>query len=400
LNKMKVGAIAITPPEFRASGGVSAALQLMERVAELTETRMMVMSTEEGTAKRGELIVDSVKASSVFGALNQYMPSKIKTLSWRADFDDWLARTKPEIVHLHNPHPPGALLSAARACLSRGIPYVISTHGFVEYNDYSKAYSAPIWQKLLINKLVREPLVEVVRQADRVFMLSPEERDIFLSMDVPENRLSIVSNGIDPIYLNPFSASELARITDKFNIPSGKPILFFVGNHTRNKGIDLVLKSWKEMKTDAFLIIGGGIRSAGEHNQMLIDAGLNTDEKDVIFTGFLDDDELKSLYETCDIFVFPSRADTLPLVVLEAMAAGKPVVSTRIGGIPYQVTPDTGVLVDSGDVSGLAQALDRLAQNAPLRQKMGLAGKSRAFELFNWERSAEQALLIYNSLLS
>jgi alpha-maltose-1-phosphate synthase len=400
LTGMRVAGIAITPPGTKASGGVSAGLQLMRRVADLVPTDMLVMSDRDSVETDGALMVHHRAAFSGLNMLSSLAPKALRTLAWRVDFGAWLDVVRPDVVHLHNPHPPGALASAGRACIDRQLPYLISTHGYVEYDDYATAYGGAAWQRPIIDRLVRRPLLQVTQSADRVLMLSPDERPIFDRMGIDPDYLDVVTNGVDPWFLEPVPDAEIETLLARFALPKDRPLIFYVGNHTRNKGIDVLLGAMARMTTTATAVIGGGIRSPEEHGTMLADAGYDPLSGRAVFTDFLSRDELKALYQRCDIFAFPSRADTLPLVILEAMASAKPVVATRIGGIPYEVTDNTGILIDSGDVEGLARALDRLVADAPLRAKMGRAGRARAVDLFNWERSAERAVTVYQQLLN
>jgi glycosyltransferase involved in cell wall biosynthesis len=82
------------------------------------------------------------------------------------------------------------------------------------------------------------------------------------------------------------------------------------------------------------------------------------------------------------------------------MVSGLPVVSTLIGGIPFEVSPDTGILMKPGDPVALAAALDRLCTDRAMRKTMGDAGRARVMEIFNWEKSAEQAVTIYEEILA
>ena len=90
-----------------------------------------------------------------------------------------------------------------------------------------------------------------------------------------------------------------------------------------------------------------------------------------------------------DIFVLPSRTDAFPLALLEAMSAGLPVVAARVGGIPEQVTPETGVIVGPNDVGELVSAILDLARRPSLRAAMGAAGRRRVESEFTLERQAE-----------
>jgi glycosyltransferase involved in cell wall biosynthesis len=397
---MKVLGVAITPPSFKASGGVSAGIQLMKHVANLTDTRMLVMAEAESEERDGLLAIDRIPTTNILDPIRTTVPRSLHTLMWRADFGRWFDRFQPDIVHFHNPHPPGALASAAAAARKRGIPYVISTHGYVEFSDFATAFGAPAWQRPILDRLVRRPVVDVTARADRVLMLSPEERALLLNMGADEERLDVVPNGVDAYFLEPVPLAEQARLLERFALPDNRPLIFFVGNHTPNKGIDTLLGAMARMRADAVAVIGGGMRSAAEHAALLADAGFDMASGRAIFTDFLNREELRALYRRCDIFAFPSRADTLPLVILEAMISGKPVVSTRIGGIPFEVTADTGILIDPGRPDALANALDSLVADPGLRERMGKAGRERALSIFNWETSAAHAMEIYQDVVS
>ncbi len=396
---MRVAGIAVTPPAFKASGGVSAGLQLMRSVAQHCETRMLVMAERDEEATDGNLAVSWVRATNVLTPLRRILPRAAMTLMWRADFGRWLRTVRPDIVHLHNPHPPGAFLAAARECRRLGVPYVVSTHGFVEFDDYSKGFELASWKRPLLQRLVRDPVVEVALGAAQILMLSPMEKPILVGMGVPGQRLRVVPNGIDRYYFERLPAAELERLTSRFRLPPGRPLLLFVGNHTANKGIDILLGAARLMRAEATVVVCGAIRSAEEHALLLRSSGFALPDPRVLFTDFTTKDELRALYQKADLFVFPSRADTLPLVILEAMASGLPVVATTVGGIPYQVTPDTGSLVPPSDAPALACAIDEMLASPERRALMGAAGRLRVSETFDWERSAELAVSAYAEVL-
>jgi glycosyltransferase involved in cell wall biosynthesis len=101
------------------------------------------------------------------------------------------------------------------------------------------------------------------------------------------------------------------------------------------------------------------------------------------------------------VFVLPSRSEGHPVSVLEAMAAGVPVVASRVGGIPEQVADgETGLLVEPGDVDGLAAALRRLAADPALRRRLGEAGRARAEEAFDLPAFRRAHLEVYSRELA
>jgi glycosyltransferase involved in cell wall biosynthesis len=275
----------------------------------------------------------------------------------------------------------------------------MSTHGFVEFNNLSGGFGIPIWQKPFLEVLVRRPVMRVAQGADRILMTSPLEESLLLNMGLSRKKLSVVTNGVNPYYAEILPEDERKRLTSRFNLPTDRPLMLFVGNHTANKGLDVLLKALPLMRQRACAVVAGEIRSPHEHAKLLSQVGVSKSAERMIFTGFISNEELRALYQSTDLFVFPTRADTLPLVVLEAMASSRAVVSTRVGGIPFQVTSDTGILVDPNDPAALAGALDSLCARPNVRSEMGAAARLRVLDLFNWSNSARRAVEIYQEVI-
>jgi starch synthase len=397
---IRVAAIGITPPEYKASGGISAAFQLMRRVAEHCETQMYVMADRDSDSMEGPLRVRRRRPGNALAGLAFALPRQVSSMLWRPRLESWLREFAPSIVHLHNPHPPGALALAAATCAKLNIPYVISTHGFVEFNDFSRGFGAPRWQKPLLDRFVRRPLVEVAQGAARVLMLSPYETPILTGMGVPEERLSVVPNGVDAYFLEILSESERLRLISRLQLPQGAPLLLFVGNHTVNKGLDVLLRSLSLMRGDAVAVIAGAIRSKAENAALIASSGLAPSDRRFLFTDFISKEELRALYQSVQAFIFPSRADTLPLVILEAMASNLAVVATNVGGIPFEVTSTEGILVPPGDPQALAAAMDRVCGDPGMRLRMGASGRTRVLAHFDWNASAALAVEIYRGVIA
>jgi glycosyltransferase involved in cell wall biosynthesis len=118
----------------------------------------------------------------------------------------------------------------------------------------------------------------------------------------------------------------------------------------------------------------------------------------VHFLGYRTD--VARLMRACDLLVFVSRYDPCPLVVIEALASGLPVITATTTGASEFVTPDTGqVLADPNDVTAVAQAIDRLLSNAPLRRRIGLAARA-AVEQHSWTRMAEDYVALFKEHVS
>jgi glycosyltransferase involved in cell wall biosynthesis len=117
----------------------------------------------------------------------------------------------------------------------------------------------------------------------------------------------------------------------------------------------------------------------------------------VIFTGFRSD--IRSVISGLDVFVLPSLMEGLGVSLIEAMAMGKPVVASRVGGIPEIVTDgETGFLVPPGSPEGIVARVGELLLNEGLRNKMGMNGKRVVLQKFTMERMARQNELFYHQL--
>jgi glycosyltransferase involved in cell wall biosynthesis len=171
----------------------------------------------------------------------------------------------------------------------------------------------------------------------------------------------------------------------------------FLANHTPNKGLGVLFEAFSRLRCPYRLIVGGEQRAQVDYARALAACG---PDQQIVLTGRLSDAEVAALYRRADLFVFPTLADTFPLVVLEAMAHGLPVVASKVGGIPHQVTSDTGILVEPGDGAGLAIALERLATAPPgALREMGLRARQRVSQEFSWERAAALAFAGYRRVL-
>lgn len=399
---MKVLAAIVVPPHLSVSGAARAAEELSAALAPHCNITVASMLDLDGR----NLAADGarsparfpVRTSLPFSVPESALPNRLRTPLYMSDIPDIVCNGNYDIVHLHNPMPAMELERIARACTARGIPYVISTHGFNEIANGIEIYGFGPLQRLIWQHLIAGPIERVVSNAASVFALSPADIDIVRGMGFGGNDLPIVSNGVRMPSLAESAADR--TILERLGIPTAKQdgefTCMFLANHTPNKGLPILLEAFARLDRPYLLLVGGDKRGNIEYDRYIRECRSG---QQIVVTGRLSDDEVTALFRRSDLFVFPTLADTFPLVVLEAMSHGVPVLASRVGGIPYQVTEQCGALVSPGDADELAAAIDRLAQEPETLKAMGRSARARVAAEFTWEHAAKQALAGYERVL-
>ena len=138
---MKVLAVIITSPGYSASGAVTAAKNLSLATSNLCNMHLAIMSDNNSEERKGDLIIKNFKCRNILSKISKIIPSQLKNYFWISDIGKYIEEFKPDIVHFHNPVPPWSLWKSSKVCIKNKIPYVISSHGFVEIFNYKKAYN-------------------------------------------------------------------------------------------------------------------------------------------------------------------------------------------------------------------------------------------------------------------
>lgn len=402
MDTFKYLAVIVTPPIFKASGGVTAGMELSHAISSIVPYEIALMSEQASIEKKSSnLTIHRFACTNSLGVLAQYAPRALRTLTTQTPtLIEYITKNKPDLVHIHNPHPAPALWKIAQTCLKNKIPYVMSAHGFIEFTNPDAWLGHNKIKQVAFQHLVSRPFRQAVDNADAILLTSPPENSVADTLGIPSEKRFIVTNGHDTFFQQSASAEDITNILNKFHLNNRTtPTFFFLGNHTANKGIDTLLTACHKAKQPWNIIIGGMIRSKSEHNHLLQQYQVSELGEKVIFTDFLSKNELRALYQSVDGFVFPSKADTLPLVVLDAMASSLPVIATNVGGISYQVDSSNGRLIIPDDADELAKALDELSVSKELRQQLGHAGSQKVKERFCWDNSAKTALSLYRKIL-
>ena len=239
------------------------------------------------------------------------------------------------------------------------------------------------------------------RLLQRVILVSEATRWGF----APEVKQTLIYNGVD---LNAFQASPKEVETLRGELfPDAADASLLTGVVTRitpEKGIHFLIRAMAELKgkTPIKLLIVGGPYFQKDVNYMdslkreVVDLGV---EDSVIFTGFLSDTRI--VMSLLDIVLVPSIIpEACPRTIIEAMAVGKPVIATPLGGSKELVTPETGILVPPEDASAVADVLAILATDPERLRTMGEAARTRAVQLFSSKKNTALTEAVYTELLA
>ena len=261
-----------------------------------------------------------------------------------------------------------------------------------------------IWhQRNLLTRELLDPDRLFSSLADVIICNSCAVARRFLKKGTISDKVRVVYNGVDTERFSPAISPDKFR--REFGIGENELIVGIASRFDKRKGHEDFFKAAKEVirleKNVRFLVVGGAVfDNHEEREQYLRDRAKSLDLKDkVIFSGFRQD--MPEVYAAIDIFVLPSLQEACARVLLEAMASGKPVIATSLGGNPEIVVDEvTGILVPAKDARALAQAMLRLIREPDTARQMGEAGRKRIQECFTIAENLVKIEFIYGELLN
>jgi glycogen(starch) synthase len=212
---------------------------------------------------------------------------------------------------------------------------------------------------------------------------------------VPPRKIFFVPNGIPQSSFIRISQSSLNAVRKKYEVPQ-KHILAYIGRIQKYKGLDQVIRALPLLPQCIFLAIG---KDAGDRARLESIAKEKGVSERVIFTGEVSEKDKLALLELSDIFAFPSEWEAFGIGMLEAMARGNALVSTRTEGGRYLVREGkNGYLFDHGDISGLAQNVNKIVNNPRTMGRMQSYSRTLA-RTFTWEKISVTLEKLYRRLI-
>jgi glycosyltransferase involved in cell wall biosynthesis len=325
-----------------------------------------------------------------------------------AAFLNWIRRMDFDVINVHLESGMGlvpfltASKSRAKIVTTLHTSYLCERRSIHRLLGFRKEHAHPIIDEYAVKYLLT-PIKYLGTYidcafSDRIVAVSARTaEECKVDYKIPEEKMSVIHNGVDLTEFN--SQIDRTRIRNKFSLGE-KPMILAVGCSTIGKGIPFLLRSMVDVVAqlpDAKLIVVGSRRYKDQMQSLAKDLGI---QHNVIFPGLVTHNEIPFYYAACDIVAVPSIYEAFPLVVLEAMASGRPVVASRVGGIPEAIETDSnGILFKVGDVSQLTSALISLLGDECLRAKMGREARLTAETRYDWKKIADRYLAEFESLL-
>ena len=289
----------------------------------------------------------------------------------------------------------GTLMPASPIALTvrpPSTPLIVTSHGTSIGEVRSHKFELPTDY---LKKLVFHPMnvlmdVATAPRATRVIAISSvAERELLRWYPVDEDALAHVPHGVDTERYHPDVGQHPAVCTDQFT-------LLHVGRLVSRKHVDLALEALAVLeRDDVELLIAG---TGPHHSRLATRAEQLGVTARTTFLGFVPDENLPSLYADSDAVLFLSRYEGFGLTVLEAMAAGTPVIGTPVGGVPDVVTDGEDGLIVERDATAVTGAIDRLAETPELTMEMGAKARAVA-EQRTWDSVAAKTENVYQDVL-
>ena len=371
--------------------------------------KVFAITANQDRSRAGESYIGGIKIFTLFSkspvflrhylsVWNPFLAGKIKKI---------LKEVKPDIVHAHNIHTHisyGALKiskkSGAKVFLTAHDTMLVS-YGKAYFSCGEKNFRVTAWLNMKTAGKRYNPFRNIVikyylRYVDKIFAISGVLKDLLSQNGIKSEMLH---NGIDAGAWTKSLESDIQNFKKKFGI-TGKKMVFFGGRLSGAKGGLQIIKAFSHVikllpNKDAVLVIAGK-ETSGKHKMEEFIKNFGVSDY-VIFTRWLEREEMKTAFFASDVCVTPSiYFDPFNLFNIEAMAAGKPVVGTCFGGTPEIVANnETGYIVNPLDEKLMAGKILDLLNNREKADSFGSAGRKRAEENFSLSKQADKLISYY-----
>ena len=241
-------------------------------------------------------------------------------------------------------------------------------------------------------------LKKILKNAKNITANSNFTKQKLVDLGIKKNKITIVYPC--PYFKPPANEKIKNDLIKKYNLEN-KKIILTIGRMVERKGADMVIKSIPKIKTEikniVYIIAGGN----AYYKKDLVELSKKFSVNDrIIFMPNAKDEEIKALYDLCDLFIMPCRqinedVEGFGIVFLEANCFNKPVIGGKSGGAMEAIIDnETGLLVNPLNLDEISNAIIKLLNNKNLTEKFGIAGRQRAEQEFNWKKQTEKLKIL------
>lgn len=303
-----------------------------------------------------------------------------------------------ELIHAHSPSLNG--LPAVAAGRRLGLPVVYEVRAFWEDAAVDHGTFAEGSLRYNLSRMIE---TGVFRKVDAVTVICEGLRNELIARGIAAEKIGVIPNGVDLKRFAPRARND--DVADRYGL-RGQVVLGFLGSFYRYEGLSLLLDAFARLRTakpEARLLLVGGGEQETELRAKAEALGLGTS---VIFTGSVPPDQVLDLYSVVDVLVYPRQSMRLtdwvtPLKPLEAMAMGKVVVASDVGGLKELIQDrETGLLFPAGDAEALAATLQETIADRGSWEAMGERARLHVTATRQWEDIVARYRNVYESALA
>lgn len=236
-----------------------------------------------------------------------------------------------------------------------------------------------------------------IKHADHLIAVSENtKRDILEYFDYPEDKIHVVYSAADERYKKQLDDT-IEQVKLKYSLPN--KYFLYLGTLEPKKNLPIIIEALAKLKNEygsqqKLVVVGAKGWKFNPIFERVTELGL---EEDVIFTGYIADEDLPAIYSGATAFTFPSFYEGFGIPLLEAMQCEIPVIASNASCIP-EVVGDGGILLDPNDVDGWTKAMHKISTNALLHEEYIRKGLNQASK-FSWEKTAQQTIEVYKKAL-
>ena len=237
------------------------------------------------------------------------------------------------------------------------------------------------------------------RRADKIIAISEDtKQDIITRLHIPKEKIEVIHSAVSPVFKLIANENVLQKVKDKYK--TGNKFILDVGTLEPRKNLPFLVRAYHLAIQKAGIphnLVLGGKKGWYYDDLFRLIKDLKLEDR-VIFTGYVDEEDMPALYNAADLFAFPSLYEGFGFPPLEAMACGTPVISSDTSSLP-EVVGEAGILLGPENEELWADKMIEVIQNPSLRQKMKEKGLQQA-KRFSWEETAKKTIAIYREVFN